>query len=310
MLIQIITNHDNGAGLEKDASILSGHARAAGHTVHLAHIHRPWEVGRADVNVFLEVVVPSYVSYARHNWLVPNSEWYCAARWDRALPRMDLILCKTADSVDIWQKRGQVPVRFIGWEAIDRYQPNIPKESTFLHLAGKSLTKNTSAVIDAWKTENMPFPLTVVTFKPEIARLCRNVANVRLVDRFSESEVTDAMNRNRFLIMPSRYEGYGHAIHEALACRSVVITTDAPPMSHIHGVEPAMRAKPYFQTTMGLANVHHVSPEDLAAVVRRAAATPLPELEAIGDNARAAYLQDRAAFRVAIADVLAVGVPA
>jgi hypothetical protein len=44
------------------------------------------------------------------------------------------------------------------------------------------------------------------------------------------------MNRHRFHIMPSKYEGFGHYIHEAIGCGGIVLTTDARPMNEFRGI--------------------------------------------------------------------------
>jgi hypothetical protein len=44
-------------------------------------------------------------------------------------------------------------------------------------MAGKSETKNTAAVMEAWRQYPLP-PLTVIAWKPNIARNCKGVPNV------------------------------------------------------------------------------------------------------------------------------------
>jgi hypothetical protein len=299
--IQIITNLDNGAGLQQDYALLADLCREAGHEVLTAHIHRPSEAVRADLNVFLEVLVPSLLDMAPRNWLVPNSEWW-GGHWNVHLGRIERVLCKTQDCLRIWKKKHKQCV-FTGWAARDLWK-DIPKEAKFLHTAGKSQTKNTTAVAEAWRRFHLPYPLTVVAFKPEIARSCKGIDNVHLVNRFTETELQDQINSARFFIMPSKYEGYGHSIHEALGCRAVVITTNGEPMRSFSGIPRALLVQTVQESGMAEATASLVSISALANTVRKAVALPLETLDRLGNEARAGFLKDNAYFFQTIRGVL------
>ena len=141
----LITNLTNGAGLQRDATMLRAELERRGHEVHGIHFKAPTPAA-ADVNVFLEVVVVDLLSYARQNWLMPNPEWFFRA-WP--LDVWDVVLTKTHDATRIF--RGLVGDRceYLGWQAQDFYDPSMPRTLAFLHVAGKSRAKNTTAVIRA-----------------------------------------------------------------------------------------------------------------------------------------------------------------
>ena len=81
MKFNIISNVTNGVGLEQDATMLAELLEARGHQARKVQFNaRPIACGRADVNVFLELVVPEFFGYASVNWLVPNPEWH-AKTW-------------------------------------------------------------------------------------------------------------------------------------------------------------------------------------------------------------------------------------
>lgn len=300
MLIQIITNLDNGAGLQQDFNLLSGILRDMGHAVNPVHIHRPTEtMVRADLNIFLEVLVPLVISLAPKNWIVPNSEWW-GAHWNLQLPKIDRVLLKTHDGLRIWKDKAPGKCAYVGWAAKDYHDATIPKELKFLHTAGKSLTKNTAAVMEAWQRYRIPYPLTVSAFKPEIARLCKGVPNVRLVDRFSHEDLVREINSSLFFLMPSKYEGYGHAIHEALGCRAVVLTTAGPPMNSFTGVPHDLLIPVERTDRMAEARASFVSARGVRDVVAKAAKLPADLLSAFGDKGREGFLQDNAYFLNAI----------
>jgi glycosyltransferase involved in cell wall biosynthesis len=302
----IITNITNGAGLQKDYELLKRMLESYGHEVRGEMFNEPTPTFRhADVNIFLEVVNPKHIPFAKQNWLVPNSEWWFDC-WNANLPQFNKVLCKTHDCFQRWsQKVGGAKCTYIGFEANDYYRDDIKKLPTFLHLAGKSETKNTAAVIAAWRNHHLPYPLIVSAFKPEIINLTRGVPNVTQVDRFPD--VIQVMNECRFHIMPSKNEGFGHALSEAAGCKGVIITTDAAPMNakpvDKRLLIPVMRTVPRLMTQF-----YEVDPAAVAQRVHTAVQLPVGELERIGEDARVKFLSEREAFRAKFAEVVRASV--
>jgi glycosyltransferase involved in cell wall biosynthesis len=261
---------------------------------------------RADVNVFLEVLMPNVLSLSRENWLMPNSEWWNSIN-DRFLPQFTKILAKTRDCERIWKAKLATdrPERVIytGFEARDVYDPAIEKENKFLHLAGESEFKGTQAVIEAWRLPNWslkPLPLTVVTRQKRFQDLCVGVEGVTCIaDKVSEDELKRLLNSHRFHLLPCRYEGFGHALNEGVMCGGLVITTDAPPMNEFVGVQADWGVRPSRREQRSLATLYDVTASDVCASVMRALASldrPV-ELERRSVAARRAALAERDAFR-------------
>ncbi len=222
-----------GAGLHKEALLLKDLLASHGIISRLMHYtdgpNAPQE--HADINIFLEVVMPSALSLSKQNWLCPNCEWWPEVN-DQYLPYFTKILCKTRDCYEIWsQKVGKDKCVYTSFEARDLYNADIPRENRFLHVAGKSGNKGTAAVLSAWQMipNNLP-PLTVVASNPEFkVQWERNQSNIAFFQKVDESELARLMNSHKFHIMPSPYEGFGHAQHEGLGCGACVITMNAPP---------------------------------------------------------------------------------
>lgn len=297
----IISNITNGAGLEKDYLLLKRMLESYGHTVRGEMFNSPNPTFRhADVNIFLEVINDKHMPYGKENWVVPNSEWWYDC-WNHTLPRFNKVLCKTRDCYDLWSaKVGAARCVYIGFEANDYYRPEIVKKPVFLHLAGKSETKNTYAVMQAWRQFSIPHPLIVSAFKPEIINLTRGVKNVTQVTRFPD--VVQVMNECRFHIMPSKNEGFGHALSEAAGCKGVVLTTDAPPMNQ-KPVDPRMLIGVERSVPRLMTKFYEVSPAAIANRVALATSLPTEELDRIGEEAREKFLFERQAFREALAEV-------
>lgn len=317
MKFQIYSNLNNGAGLQKDWELISGILRNYGHEVVGVDINRwRFQPYKADINIFLEIIEPAMLAHdiAKKNWLVPNSEWW-GTDWDQLVHRFDKILCKTKDCYEIWcRKAGQQKCVYTGWEARDLYNDPTARIPQFLHLAGKSETKNTAAVTEAWKKYRLPYQLTVSAFKPEIVKLCFDweasrqrwnpIPNVRHVERLTEAALVEEMNRHIFHIMPSKYEGFGMAIHEALSCHGIVITTNAPPMNQFKGVASELAIPVSRRDVRGPTFFNIVSAENVAAKVKQAASLSMNRILELSGQARKGFEEERQFFRNAIDGVI------
>lgn len=315
MVCNIITNHTNGAGLQKDSALLTNFLEERGHGVRRVQHDDPSARRlnrgyKADVNFFLELAPPGMLQNSKVNVLIPNSEWWCDRSWGHLLyPRMrfDLVLCKTLDAMRIWQyKVGPARCRFIGWEANDYYDPSIPRDLAFWHACGKSETKNTAAVIEAWEKHKLPYRLDVSAFKPNIVAMCKNKEkhNIFWRERWPEEEMPHQMNQHLFHIMPSKYEGYGMAINEGLGCGAIMLTTNAPPMNQFSGIPQQFTIKVAKVQPVRAAQFNLVDVNDIARAVHQAANTPTEELQRLSIEARHGYLRDRLYFRSALPKVL------
>ena len=304
--VNLISNIANGAGLEKDCQLLSALLESQGHKTRLIAYDRPHSgiSYPADINIFLEVMVPYLMNMAPVNWLMPNSEW-----WDFTgecgLPRVNLVLCKTHDCEEIWgRKLGRT--YYTGFEAADLSNNThvLNKDVAFLHLAGNSGTKNTEAVINCWRMFRLPYPVTIVSRDPAIRTLCCGIPNVKYEQRIADSHVMHAVNSHRFHLMPSEYEGYGQGMHEALGCGGIVLTTEAPPMTEFPGVPKELMIPSTGTFIRRVATCHHVSPEGVRDAVERAIALPSDRLCQLAQEARTGFEHEREAFRERIARLM------
>lgn len=305
--INIITNINNGAGLQKDAELFSALLEKMGHRWRLIAYDRP-HTGLsypADINIFMEVMVASLLNHAPVNWFMPNSEWYDANMTECALPRINLALCKTHDCESIWGKKlGRT--YYTGFEAADlnNNTPVLNKELAFLHLAGNSGTKNTQAVIDCWRQFAPPYPIDIVSRDPAIRVLCHGVKNVTYHQRLADAHVSHHINKTRFHLMPSEYEGYGQGIHEAMGCGGIVITTQAPPMTEFPGIPQELMIPSSGAFIRRIATCHSVTSDGVRDAVMKAVNLSDDRLVKLSIAARAGFDSERDAFRQRIAVLL------
>lgn len=306
--INIITNISNGAGLQKDAEIFAALLEKLGHSYRLIAYDRPHQglSYPADINLFMEVMVPYLLNTAAVNWLMPNSEWWDANTGECALPRINLVLCKTHDCEAIWNRKMGGRTYYTGFEAVD-FSSNIPvlnKDMAFLHLAGNSGTKNTNAVINCWRQYAPPYPVTIVSRDPAVRVQCHGVKNVTYEQRLADSHVSHALNSFRFHLMPSEYEGYGQGMHEALGCGGIVITTNAPPMTEFPGIPQELLIPSSGTFIRRIATAHSVTAEGVRDAVLRAASLSPDRLVRLSQEAREGFESERSAFRERIARLL------
>lgn len=289
----LITNIDNGYGLQKDYEIIRDLLVSQGHVVNGIQFQTPQRAKPVDVNIYLETLVPLH-NLAKENWVFPNPEWFEMSRDAKHLPELSQVLCKTHDSHRIFKKLKDNAV-YMGFESRDLYRPRIKKERKFLHIAGKSVLKNTEAIIEAWIKYNLPYPLTIINRRRKPFYI--EMPNVKEIFRISHEETfAECINSHLFHLCPSKYEGWGHYIHEAMGVGAIVITTDAPPMNE-NCIGDYFYIPSKVEGSMRMANLNAVDADGVAAAVRRVINMPEEEIKVASESNRYLYLTNRSIFR-------------
>lgn len=310
MRINLCGNLENGCGLQNDYEVLRARLEALGHEVRGIHFTRPEGAQMADVNISLELITPYLFQYAAEQWAVPNPEWWFPNLHSRNISVIKRFLCKTRDCKDLFEPLAPGRCFLMGFESKDCLVPDVEQEPTFLHMIGKSQFKNTEAVIQAWKEFQIPYPLTLVSEQAEYHQAAYGCPTIRVIKRVSNEEKRILLSRNLFHLCPSKYEGWGHYIHEALSARGIVITTDAAPMRDFHGI-PAALLVPVKNNIAahGITHLNVVSPTAIRDAVERAIELPTAEIEFLTREARDAFEAEVVDFRAATHDIFSVGVP-
>lgn len=303
----LCSNTDNGVGLQKDCELLRDLLVDWGHQVRLVHYKKTNELEEcqtANVNIFLEVMAYGILNRAVENWFIPNPEWFAHYDHPEQMSFISKFLCKTHMATDIFKERFAPRVQYIGFEARDLYDPNVPRVRRFLHVAGQSRYKNSAAVAYAFakffddRDLDIRKELTFVGAYPEEVAFARDHKNVTYIQRASDSELKELMNSHLFHIMPSSTEGYGQALNEGLGCGAIVLTTDYPPMNEF--VQDPNLLIPYQRLVPELAAQRAmVGAMEVKAAVEKAWRLPGHQLAEIRDNARTGFLERRDAFRSA-----------
>jgi glycosyltransferase involved in cell wall biosynthesis len=312
---------DNQRGLSHDIRLLSRTLVGLGHQVHITRLgpHRQdgcWKsrllylrmlwrrlctgdhkATLYDVNIALEHVRPTYFALARVNLLIPNPEWL-SSRSQRYLDRFDAILCKTRYAVELFRARGCRAIH-IGFDSPDCLDDSVPRQPSFLHLAGASRMKGTKRLLALWQ-RHPEWPKLVLLQSPRTAsRLAHpHPANIehRVGYLTDIREIRCLQNSHAFHLCLSETEGWGHYIAEAMSCKAVVITSDAPPMNELVSAERGVLVETTEGKPFNLITLRRFDEASLERAVEHVMAMPEVQRAAIGERARAWFLSNGAAF--------------
>lgn len=272
----------------------------------------------ADLSIFLESLNNGghYLQYARANWLKVNPEWYYPDQFDRYLPLISLIMCKTRHAYQVWSRRvGAERCLYTGFESRDMLVDGAQKIDSFLHVIGKSEAKGTEAIANAWRQffYDTP-PLTVVTHAQtqeeghvtwRLVNLFSSVNRpIRHLHNISDDQLAEELSLHRFVIQPSLYEGYGHVIHEAFSAKCAVLTTDAPPMNEFAAVDRRLLIPVVRRVPRMMVEFNHCSAEGVRQAVDTAIKMSAEDLVAIGERSRQDWIVGRDSFRKTFTDAV------
>ena len=130
--------------------------------------------------------------------------------------------------------------------------------------------------------------------------------NVRLItDYLTDEEIKKSLNTHGIHLCSSLSEGWGHYIVEAMSCRAVVVTTDAPPMNELitpaRGVPvPYLRSEPRH-----LGTNFYIDPDKLEQSITRLLQMSASDKEQYGTAARDWFKQNDTHFNQLLSEVLA-----
>lgn len=313
-----IISRDNGAGLSRDLKlmkeVLTDTSDAEVETVGFgsAKTVKWWWMAksmagllvgsRTGTQIFAERVYRGCLPLAERNMLVPNPEWFLP-KWLAHLPRFDMVLCKTHHAEKIFGRLG-CNTRYIGFTSQDRYEPGIPRQRAFFHLAGHSSAKGTQVLLDAWRRHPEWPLLTVVQHKADTQPLpsARNIDH--RVGHMDDASLRHLQNLHLFHICPSEAEGFGHCLMEGLSVGAVVITTDGEPMNELVTPDHGILIPPARLGTRLLALCYYVDTQGIETAVAKALALSPSECKRIGDAARTFFIRSDRSFRVRLPSVL------
>lgn len=282
----------NQAGKEMDILVLKEELEKLGHKVKLFDYLKDKEVSQADINIFLAQFKLDYFSKAKQNWLLANPD-FCFASVQE-LQELDLILCKTRECLRIFEPLCK-KVYYLGFMSLDCYLPSVSKQfSEYVHIAGKSVMKGTEQVLKVW--ENHPeFPkLVLIKRKVEMTSIPKNIHLI--TQRLPRKTLLEIQNQSGIHLCPSKTEGFGHYIMEAMSAGAVVVTTDAPPMNEFIK-DPRCLVRYSHTMSQNYATTYIVDEIALATTIQALQKLSYEEMQRIGNFNRKEYLRRKIEFK-------------
>ena len=299
----------NGVGLDRDVDLVHRCLTDAGHEVTVSHcrgisLFRAILPGKPqfDVNIFLERIFPRWFKVAKKNLIIPNQERFPERHIPR-LKKIDTTLCKSRHAEDIFSTHGDT--QYIGFTSKDMLDESVQKDyQSFLHLAGRSTLKGTETILKLWG-QNPAWPtLTLIQCKENAPATVPD--NVRLItDYVTDEELKKHLNTHGIHLCTSLSEGWGHYIVEAMSCRAVVVTTDAPPMNEL--ITPARGVPvPYLKSEpRHLGTNFYIDPDKLEQNITRLLQMPVSDKERYGTAARDWFKKNDTHFNQSLSEALA-----
>jgi hypothetical protein len=290
----------NGVGLDADVALVNSVLEAEGHSLKISHSRaKSWIAARFakpqyDVNIFMERIFPNWLGFAQKNILIPNQERF-PRRHLKRLKRIDEVWCKSRHAESIFKE--YTKTQYIGFTSKDLLCSETSRDyQAFFHLAGRSTLKGTETLLEIW-TKHPDWPTLNLVQHAQNAPTSVP-ANVSLMTNYlTADELTKLMNQSGVHLCPSRSEGWGHYIVEAMSCEALVLTTDAPPMNELIQAERGMLIPPRKSEPRHLGTNFFVCRQRLESHIQQVLKMPIEEKRLFGRAARKWYESNHSDFK-------------
>jgi glycosyltransferase involved in cell wall biosynthesis len=205
-------------------------ARESVDVVHYLHTAFPPFSPRCPVIINLLDAIP---------WVVPGYRLPLPYDWldRRAARRADLLLtlsesARTDIEGVLGVSRAKIRVIPLGGPHLDP-EPS-SKQPYFLFVGGTEKRKNLAAVLEAFKSiENFELRVVGANKASPVHDARREQSGVRWLGHVSEEELLELYRHATALVFPSRYEGFGLPVLEAMARRTPVITSNSSSLPEV-----------------------------------------------------------------------------
>ena len=191
-----------------------------------------------ELQIHLEQIYPEQFRFSKKNLLIPNPEFTDPDVFSKC-SNLTGIICKTKSAqalLEPWHKK----CLYTGFSSDDRFDNTIKKDfDKCLLLEGRSDFRGSKRLVELWN-QHPEWPELTVIRNPidNNGNLRRKHSvtgkNIKIIDNYvHEDKLQTIQNQYGTHLLLSEIEGFGHTINEALACGSVVFTTDAAPMNEL-----------------------------------------------------------------------------
>ncbi|MCS3902673.1 glycosyltransferase involved in cell wall biosynthesis [Methylohalomonas lacus] len=290
----LIVGKANNYGLTKDTQLLeyalaqTGLMTGRATTRQRGLIEALLRRRRARVVVHIERIHPRWLHAGDQHWLIPNQERFPRRHLGR-LAGIDRVLAKTRHAEEIFQQAGARAVSYLGFTSEDCRDVSVEKDwQRFFHMAGANTLKGTEDLIDLWGA-HPEWPELLLLQKADRAPKVLP-ANVRLEGGYLSGQALRYLQNGYGIhLCPSRSEGWGHHILEAMSTGALVLTTDAPPMNELVTADAGVRVGWARSQPRHLGHQYFVDRSALEAAIENLIAISDADKAALGSAARARY---------------------
>lgn len=320
----------NGKGLDLHAQVITQLAEDIGFKVTSSHIKKPghyetlwenhvqtrlhnWRLHRDlirqarsyrsntkrkpyDLCICIEDIVPTAFHIAERIALVPCQEWFKESQRKQAI-KLDAVLCASRLAETIFSRIG-AKTHYTGFTTFtpEETEPECQDYGCCLHVAGRSFTKGTPTVIEAWR-RHPEWPMLTVLGTGGY-RIGAIPDNVNVIDRFVSIEEKQLLqSRHGIHLCPSESESYGHTIAEGMSVAALVITTNAPPMNELITPERGMLVDVSAIQPRGLDYRYLVNVNTLEQSMAKVWSLSIEERKALGQQAKKTFRQSKRDFK-------------
>jgi hypothetical protein len=248
MRINLIGNFTPNTGLSQDALLLRGiFTNIYGDKVHFFKVpYQHPQCQEAELNIFIEVMNPSLISYAQKNIWIPNLEWTYKT-WIPYCKLMDEIWTKTSEATTIFKmlcEGTSTKVHNICWSSIAKSLAEKKNYSKAIVLVGKNIFRNPKQLFKAYqeikeKDSSLykKLPELYVPYNPQYVTLfCPDSLNDKITllsKHLSDKEYDDLLNECGLAICLSAAEGFGHAVNEAMSSGCNLLLSNIQPFQEL-----------------------------------------------------------------------------
>lgn len=198
-----------------------------------------------DIHIYISNTKYELTTMAKTRIFMINHELFFQKMDDlKVLRNIDYILCRTKIGIE-WAKKIKLKYN-LKYELIYTKFTSLFKtidvdkvQNLIFHSAGEHHWKQTDVIIKTWKKYN-DLPAIIVTCTGQCFNNIKGILgdetpkNMYIYNElFDISEFILMKNKIGIHLCPSIVEGYGHYINEARKVKSLVITTNFPPMNEL-----------------------------------------------------------------------------
>lgn len=272
-----------------------------------------------DIHIYISNADKVWFPYSEKKYFMVNHELFYQSEADaEILSQIDTALCRT-DIGSKWAEKIKTEHNFNYRIATTRFTTYFQEKqiikhwNIILHSAGEHHWKQTDAIIKTWQ-KYQDLPVIIITCTGQCYRNVESIlksgghpTNIILHKKLLEHEDFVLLkNKIGIHLCPSIVEGYGHYINEARKIKSLVITTNAPPMNELIDETSGILINcSSYGTKKNGTSLCFVSVEDIHEAVIKAQQMSIEEKKQMANNAYDKFIADTKTFETSIIEMLA-----